>query len=171
MLTFLRKSSSVSSFLLPTSGLRSVIVVSVCTKGFAYLLCWARGRGIGLVCTRRFSFHEFYNFLPFNFLVFISFWKIFFYPRQIPTPTTHDLYPRPTTFSYTPLKIIQLENKDKQVIFGFRPETLTGLSRNGPVVPVVQNRQLFKGIRNFIMWPWKLSIKLSIHELLSDSFF
>ena len=49
------------------------------------------------------------------------------------------------------LKIIQLENKNKQVIFGFRPETLLGLSRNRPEVPVVQNRHLSKGIRNFIM--------------------
>ena len=35
------------------------------------------------------------------------------------------------------LKIIQLENKNKQVIFGFRPETLPGFSRNRPEVPVV----------------------------------
>ena len=86
----------------------SLIVVSFCTKGFAYLVCWPRGRGVGLTCTRRFSFHEFYNFLPFNFF----FWKTLFYPRHLPTltptththdprpqPTTH--YPRPTTFSYT----------------------------------------------------------------------
>ena len=76
----------------------NVFLVSVCTRGFGYLLCWPRGRGIGLVCTRRFSFHEFYNFLLFNFLIFISFWKTFFF--------THDNYPhphpRPTTFSYTP---------------------------------------------------------------------
>ena len=57
------------------------------------------------------------------------------------------------------LEIIRLGNKQKQVIFGFRPETLPGLSRNGPDVPVVQNRPLFKGIRKLIMWPWKLSIK------------
>ena len=54
----------------------NVFLVSVFTKGFGYLLCWPRGRGIGLVCKRRFSFHEFYNFLLFNFLIFISFWKI-----------------------------------------------------------------------------------------------
>ena len=30
------------------------LLVSVCIKGFAYLLCWPRGSGIGLlVCTRR----------------------------------------------------------------------------------------------------------------------
>ena len=50
--------------------------MSVFTKGFGYLLCWPRGRRIGLICKRRFSFHEFYNFLLFNFLIFISFWKI-----------------------------------------------------------------------------------------------
>ena len=71
----------------------NVFLVSVCTRGFGYLLCWPRGRGIGLVCTRRFSFHEFYNFLLFHFLIFISFWKTFFYPGHlpIPTPTTHDI--------------------------------------------------------------------------------
>ena len=57
--------------------------MSVCTKGFAYLLCWPRGRGVGLTCTPRFSFHEFYNFLLFNFLIF---GKLFF---------THDIYPHP----------------------------------------------------------------------------
>ena len=103
MLTFLRKSSSVSSFLLPASGLHSVIAVSVCTTGFVYLLCWPRGRGIGLVCTRRFSFHEFYNFLLFIFLILIFFGRLFFYPRHLPTPTptTHD--PRPTTHDPRPL--------------------------------------------------------------------
>ena len=74
----------------------NVFLVSVCTRGFGYLLCWPRGRGIELVCTRRFSFHELCNFLLFNFLIFISFWKTCFF--------THDNYPHPrtTTFSYTP---------------------------------------------------------------------
>ena len=90
----------------------NVFLVSVCTRGFAYLLCWPRGRGIGLVCTRRFSFHEFYNFLLFNFLIFIFFWKTFFNPRHLrtltptnhthdPRPTTSTHYPRPSTFIYT----------------------------------------------------------------------
>ena len=62
----------------------NVFFVSVCTKGFAYLLCRPRGRGLGLlVCKRRFSFHEFYNFLLF----------IFFTKKHLPTPTTHNLYP------------------------------------------------------------------------------
>ena len=66
--------------------------------GIGYLLCWPRGREIGLVCTRRFSFHQFCNFLLFNFLSLIFFFEdFFFYPQQLPTstPTTHD--PRPTT--------------------------------------------------------------------------
>ena len=79
----------------------NVSLVSVCTRGFGYLLCWPQGRGKGLVCTQRFSFHEFYNFLLFNFLIFISFWKTFF----LPTPFTHThshthdphLRPLPTT--------------------------------------------------------------------------
>ena len=75
----------------------NVFLVSVCTRGFTYLLCWPRGRGIGLVCTGRFSLHEFYNFLLFIFLILIFFWKTLFF--------THDIYPhphpRPTTFSYT----------------------------------------------------------------------
>ena len=45
------------------------------------------------VCTWRFSFHEVYNFLLFNFLTLIFFGKLFFYPRHLPTlaptPTTH----------------------------------------------------------------------------------
>ena len=58
----------------------------------------------------RFSFHEFYNFLLFSFVIIIIFLKTVFFPRQLPTPTTHtqdphlrptptthDLYPRPTT--------------------------------------------------------------------------
>ena len=68
----------------------------------------------------RFSFHEFYNFLLFSFVIIIIFLKTVFFPTTIthtqdphlrPTPTTHDLYPRPTThdprptiFSYTPNK-------------------------------------------------------------------
>ena len=84
----------------------NVFLVYVCPRGFGYLLCWPQGRGKGLamVCTRRFSFHEFYNFLLFNFLIFISFWKTFFFTHThthdlYPRPTTHD--PRPTTFSCT----------------------------------------------------------------------
>ena len=59
----------------------------------------------------RFSFHEFYNFLLFNFVIIIIFLKTVFLPTTIthahthdphPRPTTNDLYPRPTTFSYTP---------------------------------------------------------------------
>ena len=63
--------------------------------------------GIGLVCTRRFLFHKFYNFLLFNFLILI-FFGIFFLPTTFththnhdPRPTTSTHYPRPTTFSYT----------------------------------------------------------------------
>ena len=75
----------------------NVFLVSVCTRGFGYLLCWPRGRGKGLVCTRRFSFHEFYNFLLFNFLIFISFCKTFFLPTTFTHTHIHDPHPRPTT--------------------------------------------------------------------------
>ena len=57
--------------------------MSVCTRESGYLLCWPRGRGIELVCTRTFSFHELCNFLLFNFLIFISFWKTCFLPTTI----------------------------------------------------------------------------------------
>ena len=67
----------------------NAFLVPVCTRGFAYLFCWPRGRGIGLVCTRRFSFHEFYNFLLFNFLIFIFLEDIF-----SPTTFTHTHDPR-----------------------------------------------------------------------------
>ena len=64
----------------------NVFLVSVCTKGFAYLLCWPQRRGLELlVCKRRFSFHKFCNFFAIFFL--------FFYPRHLPTPTTHNFYP------------------------------------------------------------------------------
>ena len=53
--------------------------MSVCTKGFAYLLCWLQGRGIRLlVCKSGLSFHEVYNLLLFNFFNFYFFWKLFF---------------------------------------------------------------------------------------------
>ena len=43
--------------------------------------------------------HFFYFFLiRFTFYFFV---KLFFDPRHLPTPTTHDLYPLPTTFSHT----------------------------------------------------------------------
>ena len=75
----------------------SFILVSVFTKGFAYLLCWPRERGIGLACTRRFSFHEFYNFLPFNFFFGKLFLTHDIYPHPHPWPTTYTHYPLPTT--------------------------------------------------------------------------
>ena len=118
MLTSLRKSCSVSSFSLACSKCivhrvsfifhLNAFLVPVCTRGLAYLFCWPRGRGIGLVCTRRFSFHEFYNFLLFNFLIFI-FLEDIFLPTTFththdprPTPTTHDPHPRPTTSTHYP---------------------------------------------------------------------
>ena len=54
------------------------------------------------MCTRRFSFREFYNFLLFNFLIVNFLENCFFshdiYPLPRPSliPTTHD--PRPTTY-------------------------------------------------------------------------
>ena len=94
--------SGLSRAIFPTTFLE----IAVCTKWFAYLLCWPRGRGVALACTRRFSFHEFYNFLPFDFLILIFFWKRFFfthdiYPHPHPRPTTSTHYPRPTVFNYT----------------------------------------------------------------------
>ena len=52
--------------------------------------------GIGLVCTRRFSFHKFYNFLLFNFLILIFFGN-FFLPTTFTHTHTHDPRPLPTT--------------------------------------------------------------------------
>ena len=80
----------------------NVFLVSVCNRGS--LICFAdRGEGVGLVCRRRFSFHEFYNFLLFNFLIFIFLGRLFFthdiyaHPHPRTTPTNHDLYPLPST--------------------------------------------------------------------------
>ena len=124
MLTSLRKSSSVSSFSIAcfrftqcTEFLFLFTFPPVCSKGFAYLLCWPRGRGIGLLCTRRFSSHEFYNFSLFNFLIFYLFRRLIFthdiYPHPHPRPTTFTHYPRPTTFSYTRV----LANRRSEVWF------------------------------------------------------
>ena len=66
---------------------------------------------LGLACTWRFPFHEFYNFLPFNFLIFIIFWKtFFFYPRHLPTPTptTHTHHPRPLPTTHGPRHLATL---------------------------------------------------------------
>ena len=62
----------------------------------------------------RFSFHKYFTIFFFFFflqlLYFIIFSTLFFtqdiypHPHPRPTPTTHDLHPRPTTFSYTPAK-------------------------------------------------------------------
>ena len=84
--------------------------MSVCA-----FLCWLRGRGIGLECTPRFSFHEFYNFLLFKFLILIFFGRLFFthdnypHPHPRPTPTTHDGCPRPTTHDPRHLAILLIK--------------------------------------------------------------
>ena len=39
----------------------------------------------------------FYNFF---LSIYLFFSILFFYPRHLPTPATHNLYPLPTTFSY-----------------------------------------------------------------------
>ena len=118
MLTSLRKSSSVSSFcmysLLQVYGIvhrvsfivhLNVYLVSVCA-----LLCWLRGRGIGLVCTRRFSFHEFYNFLLFKFLILIFFGRLFFLPTTVTHTHTHDPHPQPTTSTHDPRHLATLSH-------------------------------------------------------------
>ena len=74
----------------------NAFLVPVCTRGFTYLFCWPRRRGMGLVCTRRFSFHEFYKFLLFNFLIFL-FWKAFISPTTFTHTHTHEPYPRHLT--------------------------------------------------------------------------
>ena len=61
--------------------------------------------------SRRFSFHKFYKLFFFfcfnNFftlsLFFYSFFTHDIHPHPHPRPTTSTHYPRPTTFSYTPL--------------------------------------------------------------------
>ena len=99
MLTFLRKSSSVSSFLWPAIGLHGV-------QSFFYecpfvlkdsLICFADRRKGKLIGDFRLM-----NFTTFC-LISICFLDNFFthdiYPHPRPTTSTH--YPRPTTFSYT----------------------------------------------------------------------
>ena len=111
MLTSLRKSSSVSSFsiacftqctefLLFFTYSKCLFSVRLCQRIRLFaLLTQGKGnrnreQGIG----NRFSFHEFYNFLLFNFLILIFFEDFFFTHDNNPHPHPH---PRPTTFSYT----------------------------------------------------------------------
>ena len=56
---------------------------------------------------RYINFTIFFLFL-FQLLYFIIFFLFFFHPRHspTPTPTTHDLYPLPTTFSYSQSSIL-----------------------------------------------------------------
>ena len=102
----------------------NVFLVSVCTKGFVYLLCWPRGRGIGLVCTGRLSFHEFYNFLLFIFLILIFFWKTFFLPTTFTHTHTHDPRPLPTTHDPRHLATLLFEQLARNL-------------RSGPILAVL----------------------------------
>ena len=104
MLTSLTKSNTVSSFFL--------------------------GRGIGLVCTRRFSFHEFYNFLLFNFLIFIFLEDIF-----LPTTFTHTHDPRPTTHTHDPPPLPTTHDPRHLA-------TLQIYRRNFPPVGLIQSRKV-----------------------------
>ena len=108
--------SGLSRAIFPTTFLE----IAVCTKWFAYLLCWPRGRGVALACTRRFSFHEFYNFLPFDFLILFFFWKTFFLPTTFTHTHTHDPRPLPTTHDprhLATLVILASHNNTKNVQF------------------------------------------------------
>ena len=49
----------------------------------------------------RFSFHEFYNFLLFSFVITIIFLKTVFFPTTITHTHTHDPHPRPTPTTHT----------------------------------------------------------------------
>ena len=46
----------------------NAFLVSVCTKGFSYLLCWPRGKGL-LVCTNGWDF-RLMNFTTLRYLIF-----------------------------------------------------------------------------------------------------
>ena len=72
---------------------------------------------------------------------------------------------------YVALRIVQLGNKQKQVIFSFNPETLPRLSRNPPEVPVVQNSHLLKQERTELYYVTMKALDKSIHELQRHSFF
>ena len=138
MLTSLRKSSSVSSFcmysLLQVYGIvhrvSFIFHLNVYLVSVYALLCWLRERGIGLVCTRRFSFHEFYNFLLFKFLILIFFGRLFFYPRQLPTPTptTHTHNPRPLPTTHDPRHLATLGLTDLSRLFTLPCDNQSGLS-------------------------------------------
>ena len=62
------------------------------------------------------SFHKHFTiFSIYYYYYFIIIFHTFFYPRHLPTPTptthTHDLYPLPTTFSYTQQGLVTSDEK------------------------------------------------------------
>ena len=73
------------------------------------LLCWPRGRGMVLVCRRRFRFLYFTIFFYLFYCHFI-FSLLFIYPRHLPTPTptTHDPHPLSTTSTHDPRHLATL---------------------------------------------------------------
>ena len=108
MLTSSRKSSSVSSFCIAcfrfTYSAQSFFYFSPKCL-FSVRLC--QKIRLFALCTQRFSFHEFCNFLLFNFLRFILFLEDLFYthdnyPHPRPTTHTHDPRPLPTTHDPRP---------------------------------------------------------------------
>ena len=71
------------------------------------------------MCTPRFSFLEFYNFLLFNFLVFIFFWENFFLPATFADTHTH--HPRPLTTTQDPRHLATIKK------FGPHAEIVLGV--------------------------------------------
>ena len=130
--------------------------MSVCTKGFAYLLCWPRGRGIGLLVmnTEILRFMNFYNFLLFNFLILIFFFwrKNYFLTHDIqfththdqhshphPRPTTSTHYPPPPTFSYTHLGHKREEAKPESRLLFFVACTKSGNQQRNETTEMNRN--------------------------------
>ena len=115
-LTFLRKSSSVSSFLLPASSLHSVQSFFYCS-----VRLYQRTLLFALLTGGKGSRTDMYAeiFTTFCLLIF----KFFFFLENLilpttfthththdphPRPTTSTHYPRPTTFSYTREAVLQV---------------------------------------------------------------
>ena len=100
-------------------------------------------------------FYNFFLFISlFQLLYFTTFFLYFFYPRHLPTPTptTYDLYPRPTTFSNTPC-----EQSLRSTFFVFRGKWGLIIYSMGQENKVCSSR-IGKRKRSFLFKVWLVQL-------------
>ena len=90
-------------------------------------------------------FHKINILQPFSIHLFYFFSYAFFYPQHLPTPMSQDLYPRPTTFSYTHSHAELRKDVDvKDFDFVHSVPLNTKLERTFLLLEGFQNEQLLK---------------------------